>query len=66
MLACTIASAVMSFICEPFAVYIGMYRLLAWRYIYSFPIYIALYVLAKFVTEKIAAKTNDAKSHPKK
>lgn len=61
LLACTITSAIMSFVCEPFAVYIGMYRLISWRYIYSFPIYIAIYVLVKFVTEKMVARTRVAR-----
>ena len=61
LLACTIASAFMAFVCEPFAVYIGMYRLITWRYIYSFPIYIAIYVLVKIVTERMVARTHSAK-----
>ncbi len=61
LLVCTIASAVMSFICEPFAVYIGMYKLLTWRYIYSFPLYIVLYAAIKFITEKMVSKTQTAR-----
>ena len=53
LLAITIASAVMSFICEPLAVAINMYRLVTWRYVYSFPIYIAIYAAIKFFTEKV-------------
>lgn len=66
LLACTIAGAFMAFVCEPFAVYIHMYRLITWRYIYSFPIYAAIYVLAKFITEKAVAKTKSAREIPKK
>jgi len=57
LFASTVASAIMSFLCEPFAVYIGMYKLLTWRYIYSFPIYIAIYAAIKYFTEKMVAKT---------
>lgn len=53
LLACTIASAVMSFLCEPFAAYIDMYKLITWRYVYSFPIYIAIYVVIRLITEKL-------------
>jgi hypothetical protein len=53
LLACAATSAVMSFACEPFAVYLGMYRLLKWRYIYSFPIYIALAALFKLLCSLI-------------
>lgn len=65
LLACTAASAFMSFVCEPFAVYIRMYKLLTWRYVYSFPIYIAIYALCKFVTHKMVTKVNTEKSHSK-
>ncbi len=58
LVACTVTSAFMSFVCEPIAVYIGMYRLLTWRYIYSFPIYIAIYVIIKLITEKAVAITD--------
>ena len=60
LLAATIASAVMSFICEPLAVYIGMYRLLTWRYIYSFPIYIAVYAAIKYFTQRLTNRNNKA------
>ncbi len=61
LLACTIAGAFMAFVCEPFAVYIHMYRLIAWRYIYSFPLYIVLYAAIKFITEKMVSKTQTAR-----
>jgi len=65
LMACTATSAFMSFVCEPIAVYIGMYRLLTWRYIYSFPIYIAIYAIIKFVTEKAVARTNSERNRIK-
>ena len=66
LLACTIAGALMAFVCEPLAVYIGMYRLLTWRYIYSFPIYIAIFAAIKFITERLVAIMRAAQSHPGK
>ncbi len=54
-LASTAASALMSFVGEPLAVRIGMYELFEWKYIYSFPIYIAIYMIVKFITQKLTA-----------
>jgi hypothetical protein len=53
LLASTLASAFMSFICEPLAVAINMYKLLTWRYVYSFPIYIAINAAFKFFTQRV-------------
>lgn len=64
LLACTAASAVMSFLCEPFAAFIGMYKLLSWRYVYSFPIYIALYAAAKLLTDRLAARQAETRDPP--
>ena len=54
LLACTVAGFAMSFLCEPFAVFIGLYKLILWRYVYSFPIYILIYLAAKLMTGKLA------------
>ncbi|NLF27275.1 MAG: hypothetical protein GX592_05200 [Clostridiales bacterium] len=56
LIACTLASAFMSFACEPFAVWIGMYKLISWKYVYSFPIYIALYAIARLITQMLASR----------
>lgn len=48
-----IASAAMSFLGEPFAVWLGMYKLIRWQYIYSFPIYTLVYIIIKFLVERI-------------
>jgi len=56
LLACTAASAVMSFACEPLAVWLGMYKLFQWKYVYSFPIYIALYAIARLITQMLASR----------
>lgn len=53
LLASTLVSALMSFIGEPLAVAINMYRLITWRYVYSFPIYIAIYAAVKFFTQRV-------------
>lgn len=45
-----ISSAIMSFVLEPGAVYIGMYKLITWKYIYSFPLYVLIAVMAKVLT----------------
>lgn len=47
-----VLSAFMSFVCEPLAVYINLYKLITWRYIYSLPIYFIIYIGSKLVTEK--------------
>lgn len=46
-----IASAIMSFVLEPGAIYIGMYKMISWKYIYSFPLYILIAVIAKVLTD---------------
>lgn len=58
----TVAAAVIAFIAEPIAVYIGLYKPITWSCIYSFPLYILLAICAKFLTElfksRQAADTN--------
>ena len=56
ILVCILASALMSFIGEPIAVLIRMYKLITWRYIFSFPIYIVIYIVAKFASDKFTSK----------
>jgi hypothetical protein len=51
-----IMSAFMAFLCEPFAVLINMYRLISWRYIYSFPIYFLILIIARAVTRFFAQR----------
>ncbi|UJF32345.1 hypothetical protein [Paenibacillus hexagrammi] len=48
-------SAFFSFILEPLASVWDIYQLYAWEYLYSFPIYILLFLLVKAITDKIAA-----------
>jgi hypothetical protein len=44
------ASFIMAFILEPFASLIGIYKLIVWRYVYSFPIYFGIFAGAKALT----------------
>ena len=56
LIACTATSAFMSFACEPLAVWLGVYKLITWEYVYSFPIYIALYAIARLITQRLASR----------
>ena len=47
------AAAILSFAVEPLATLIGQYRLISWKYVYSFPIYIIIAAFSKYVTERI-------------
>ena len=44
-------SIAISFIVLPLAAYIHLYKLISWHYIYSLPIFFAIYMAAKAVTE---------------
>lgn len=57
LVALTIAALLMTFIVEPLMVKANMYPLLTWRYVYSFPIYLIMGILAKWTVEKIKAGT---------
>lgn len=45
-------SGIVSFIGEPFYDQIGFYTMLEWEYIYSFPIYIIIYLCADWVSKR--------------
>ncbi|WP_158386131.1 CBO0543 family protein [Clostridium aceticum] len=45
----TIVALLYAFVAEPMLVWIGIYKLFHWRYIYSFPIYIAIAVFCKWI-----------------
>ncbi|NJD01478.1 MAG: hypothetical protein FIA99_02490 [Ruminiclostridium sp.] len=49
------ASAVLAFILEPLSTYMHQYRLITWKYYYSFPIYLMILVFSKFLTDKIVS-----------
>ncbi|WP_432665438.1 CBO0543 family protein [Wukongibacter baidiensis] len=42
-----------AFILEPFLVWLGIYRTLTWKYIYSFPIYFAIAIIGKLIISKL-------------
>ncbi|MBO1511202.1 hypothetical protein [Metabacillus bambusae] len=41
-----------SFIAEPFLIWIGLYQPLNWKHIYSFPIYIGIYLLTNYISKR--------------
>ncbi|WP_227939525.1 CBO0543 family protein [Alkalihalobacillus deserti] len=45
-------SGISSFLAEPFFIGIGLYRLLNWEHIYSFPIYIVIYLMADYISKR--------------
>lgn len=45
-------STLVSFIGEPFFNLIGFYKMIHWKYIYSFPIYIIIYLCADWVSKR--------------
>jgi len=53
LLASTIVALALAFIVEPLAVYIKQYQLISWHYIYSFPIYVLIAILAKLFADKL-------------
>jgi hypothetical protein len=61
--AMTIASAFFSFIIEPLMVFLGFYQLLTWKHYYSYPIYIVLALVCKWLTRIIIDMENKAKEN---
>ncbi|MGE5372687.1 MAG: CBO0543 family protein [Solirubrobacterales bacterium] len=64
LLASLIAAAFFAFAGEPLAVRIGMYRMLHWEYIYSFPIYTLLAAAAKGLTQLMLWRQSQADPEP--
>lgn len=56
MLVCVVAAVLLSFGFEPFAIWVGQYKLIVWRLVYSFPIYIIINVFSKFTVEKLKGR----------
>jgi hypothetical protein len=46
-----LAAAVQAFVAEPLAMLIGQYELIHWSVLYSFPTYIVIDVIAKFIVD---------------
>lgn len=55
VMALTIMAAVYSFVAEPALGYLGMYKMLAWKYYYSFPIYIIIGIAFRWIVEMVLA-----------
>jgi hypothetical protein len=53
ILVSAIASALQSFVAEPLAVLIGQYKIIHWEYYYSFPIYLIINIMTKFILERL-------------
>lgn len=53
LLAIIIFGAIASFIAQPLFIYINKYKLYNWKNLYSFPIYIFIGTVVKFITSKI-------------
>jgi hypothetical protein len=51
IIANTVLSALFSFVAEPLLVLLGLYEIHGWKYIYSFPIYVAIAILCKGITK---------------
>lgn len=51
-----VMAAVMAFIYEPISIGIGIYSMLNWEYVYSFPLYVVKAALIKRFVEAIARK----------
>ncbi|WP_134702285.1 CBO0543 family protein [Ammoniphilus sp. YIM 78166] len=47
-----ILSVILSFIAEPLFIWIGLYHPITWKHIYSFPIYIVIYLIADFISKR--------------
>lgn len=55
VIASVVLSAITAFIVEPFEVWIKVYELYSWRYYYSFPIYVLLFLGLRWILERVKA-----------
>lgn len=58
LIANTIMAAVFVAVCEPVSVWLGLYKLLHWKYIYSFPLYIIKVAFMKWLLQVVEHKQN--------
>jgi len=56
LLAMTIVSGFLAFAGEPFLMWIDVYEMHSWEHYYSFPIYIAIGIIARWLARTLAAK----------
>lgn len=61
-IAISVNALLMAFIGEPIAVVLDIYQLNNWKYIYSFPLYIAMALILKWILIKIL-KNEDISSN---
>lgn len=50
ILANIVISAAFSFLAEPLLVWLGLYELHGWKYIYSFPFYVIIAIVSRWIT----------------
>ncbi|MGQ7885418.1 CBO0543 family protein [Paenibacillus sp. WC2504] len=62
LIANILMATVFAFLCEPISVWIGLYKTLHWRYIYSFPLYILKALIIKWIFEIVQRKQNSLTS----
>ena len=53
IIALILFAAFSAFVGIPFTVWFGMYKLIKWRYVYSFIVFICLGIIIKFIVSKI-------------
>lgn len=53
ILAMTAMAALYSFVAEPALEYLGMYKVIKWRFVYSFPLYLLIAFSHRLLLEKI-------------
>jgi len=56
-----VLSAIFSFLAEPLLVWMGLYEIHGWKYIYSFPIYVAIAIVSKVITKFFIKKQTVSK-----
>ncbi|WP_100012265.1 CBO0543 family protein [Lentibacillus sediminis] len=63
ILASAVTALIFAFVLEPLAIYMNIYEPYTWEHIYSFPIYILLPIIIKWVVDKIylIERTNQEK-----
>ncbi|HBC94648.1 MAG TPA: hypothetical protein DCZ10_17560 [Pelotomaculum sp.] len=62
VIAHTALAAVFAFICEPFLIWLKIYKTFQWEHIYSFPLYIIIPIFLRWLVLFIAGKQQQAKT----
>lgn len=53
IIAMAVVAAAFAFIAEPLLTWIGIYKIYQWKYIYSFPIYIAMGIFVRWLMQRL-------------